>query len=114
MIRAASTIHRSAQFPSLFGASFSLSQYQYKRRPCTVRTQPRRGTVSAPSGTVSTAVNSAREVYTTTATMDFGIDFQSPVAPILYVFDFDQTILRIHSFGSRIKAQCAIIASSTN
>jgi len=36
--------------------------------------------------------------------MDFGIDFGSPEAPKIYVFDFDQTILRIHSYGSRIKA----------
>lgn len=34
----------------------------------------------------------------------FGLDLRAKGAPLLYVFDFDQTILAIHSFGSRIRA----------
>ena len=33
----------------------------------------------------------------------FGLNFRATGAPLLYVFDFDQTILAIHSFGSRIR-----------
>jgi len=35
----------------------------------------------------------------------FGLNFGAEGAPLLYVFDFDQTILRIHSFGSRIRPE---------
>jgi hypothetical protein len=34
-----------------------------------------------------------------------GVDLNAACAPLLYVFDFDQTILRIHSYGSRIRAE---------
>lgn len=32
-----------------------------------------------------------------------GLNLRAKGAPLLYVFDFDQTILAIHSFGSRIR-----------
>lgn len=35
----------------------------------------------------------------------FGLNLDSKSAPLMYVFDFDQTILEIHSYGSRIRAE---------
>eukprot|EP00238_Polyblepharides_amylifera_P004526 CAMPEP_0196579928 /NCGR_PEP_ID=MMETSP1081-20130531/25795_1 /TAXON_ID=36882 /ORGANISM="Pyramimonas amylifera, Strain CCMP720" /LENGTH=139 /DNA_ID=CAMNT_0041899653 /DNA_START=20 /DNA_END=436 /DNA_ORIENTATION=+ len=35
----------------------------------------------------------------------FGLNPHGNDAPLLFVFDFDLTILRVHSFGSRIKVE---------
>ena len=41
----------------------------------------------------------------TTSVDAFGVDFTAASAPLLWVWDFDLTILRIHSYGSRIRAE---------
>jgi len=54
------------------------------------------GRAESPSGDMS-MVDFARQVL--------GVNLTAKEAPLLYVFDFDQTILKIHSFGSHIRAK---------